>query len=134
MSWGKIDPDQLPDTVVCYTDTTIALPLLTAYILERAPARPLKRLGDRRAELLGQLQDQYATRGRLSGAPTTQRDHRGPDTWPCGTPEGLKPFGRSLGKTGGLSGSPFLNPTGTVKMDVGFGNRSRGPVTWLKRR
>lgn len=24
----------------------------------------------------------------LSGAPTTQRDHRGPDTWPCGTPKG----------------------------------------------
>ncbi len=58
VSWGKIDPDQLPDTVVCYTDSTIALPLLTAYILERAAPRPLKRLGDRRRELLEQLQDQ----------------------------------------------------------------------------
>jgi deoxyhypusine synthase len=87
VSWGKIDPDQLPDTVVCYTDTTLALPLLTAYVLERAPARPLRRLGDRRAELMAQLQAQYATRGRLSGTPTTQRDHRGPDTWPCGTPK-----------------------------------------------
>ena len=87
VSWGKIDPDQLPDTVVCYTDSTIALPLLTAYILERAAPRPLKRLGDRRRELLEQLQDQYATRGRRSGAPTTQRGNRPPDTWPCGTPK-----------------------------------------------
>ena len=30
MSWGKIDPDRLPDSVVCYTDATIALPLATA--------------------------------------------------------------------------------------------------------
>src|SRR5262249_11914161 len=30
VSWGKIDPSKLPDTVVCYVDTTIALPLLTA--------------------------------------------------------------------------------------------------------
>ena len=31
VSWGKIDPDQLPGTVVVYTDSSIALPLLTAY-------------------------------------------------------------------------------------------------------
>jgi deoxyhypusine synthase len=86
VSWGKIDPEQLPDAVVCYTDSTIALPLLTAYVLERTEPRPLKRLFDRRDELMAQLRDQYATRGRKSGAPTTQRD-RGRDTWPCGTPK-----------------------------------------------
>ena len=26
VSWGKVDPDRLPDAVVCYTDTTIAMP------------------------------------------------------------------------------------------------------------
>ena len=31
VSWGKIDPDQLPGTVVVYADNSIALPLLTAY-------------------------------------------------------------------------------------------------------
>ena len=31
MTWGKVDPDKLPDSVTCYTDSTIALPLLTAY-------------------------------------------------------------------------------------------------------
>jgi deoxyhypusine synthase len=28
VSWGKIDPDRLPDAVVCYLDGTVALPLL----------------------------------------------------------------------------------------------------------
>jgi len=98
VSWGKIDPDQLPDAVVAYVDSTIALPLLTAYVLDRVGSRPLKRLLDRREDLMKQLMDQYASRGRLSGAPTTARDaakravtvgmpERGKDTWPCGTPK-----------------------------------------------
>jgi deoxyhypusine synthase len=97
VSWGKIDPDNLPDAVVCYTDSTLALPLLTAYILSRHPGRPLKRLADRRVELMDKLREEYRTRGRLSGAPTTSRDvaKRGitvgmPEkgaTYPCGTPK-----------------------------------------------
>ena len=67
MSWGKIDPDQLPDTVVCYLDTTIALPLLTAYALARHAPRPLKRLYDRRAEMMEAFRKAYFTEGR--GAP-----------------------------------------------------------------
>src|SRR3954451_12585253 len=43
MTWGKIDPDRLPDSVTCYTDSTIALPLLTAYALARHAPRPLRR-------------------------------------------------------------------------------------------
>ena len=71
--------------MVCYTDSTIALPILTAYVLTRTAPRPPKRLFDRMEELMEQLRGQYATRGRLSGAPTTQRDRA--DTWPCGTPK-----------------------------------------------
>ena len=48
MTWGKVDPEKLPDSVTCYTDSTIALPLLTAYALARHRPRPLKRLYDRR--------------------------------------------------------------------------------------
>lgn len=62
VSWGKIDPGQLPDTVVCYTDATIGLPLLTAYALSRHEPRPLRRLYDRREELLDGLREAY--RGR----------------------------------------------------------------------
>lgn len=51
VSWGKIDPNHLPDAVVCYTDTTIALPILTHYALANREKRPLKRLYDKLPEL-----------------------------------------------------------------------------------
>jgi deoxyhypusine synthase len=60
VSWGKIDPDRLPDAVVCYLDSTVALPLLTAYALARHEPRPLKRLYDRREEMLALLKREYA--------------------------------------------------------------------------
>jgi deoxyhypusine synthase len=55
VSWGKIDPDRLPDAVVCYSDSTIALPLLTSYALANRRPRTLKRLYDRREEMLNLL-------------------------------------------------------------------------------
>lgn len=55
VSWGKVDPDHLPDAVVCYLDTTVALPILTAYALDAHPPRPLRRLFDRRGALLEAL-------------------------------------------------------------------------------
>jgi deoxyhypusine synthase len=59
VSWGKIDPDRLPDAVVCYLDATVALPLLTAYSLARHEPRPLKRLFDRREEMMDALRREY---------------------------------------------------------------------------
>lgn len=55
VSWGKIDMERLPDAVVCYTDITIALPILTAYALAVHPPRQLLRLYDQREALLKQL-------------------------------------------------------------------------------
>src|SRR5262245_19768796 len=66
VSWGKIDPDQLPGTVICYTDSTIGLPLLTAYSLAKHAPRPLKRLYDRRGDLMEQLKRAYHERGRAA--------------------------------------------------------------------
>src|SRR5437660_2964564 len=62
MTWGKVDPSQLPDTVTCYLDSTVALPLLTAYALARRPPRPQRRLMDRLAALTQQLEQEYAAR------------------------------------------------------------------------
>ncbi|MEW6509911.1 MAG: deoxyhypusine synthase [Bacteroidota bacterium] len=59
VSWGKVDPDRLPDTVVVYVDTTIAMPILTSYALARRRSRPLKRLYDRREELMHALRKEY---------------------------------------------------------------------------
>jgi deoxyhypusine synthase len=59
VSWGKVDPDRLPDAVVCYVDSTIALPLITAYAIAKHPARPLKRLYERRDALLEALKGEH---------------------------------------------------------------------------
>lgn len=59
VSWGKVDPDRLPDAVVCYTDTTIAMPLLTHYALAKHPPRRLKRLIDRLPEAMKALTREY---------------------------------------------------------------------------
>jgi len=59
VSWGKIDPDKLPGTVVCYLDNTVALPLVAAYALAKRPPRPLKRLYDRRAAMMADLMKAY---------------------------------------------------------------------------
>jgi deoxyhypusine synthase len=59
VSWGKVDPDQLPDAVVCYLDSTIGLPLLTAYGLAKRKPRKHKRLYERRAEMVDRLRTAY---------------------------------------------------------------------------
>jgi deoxyhypusine synthase len=69
VSWGKVDPDRLPDAVVCYVDSTIGLPLLTAYALARRRPRRHKRLYERRAELYQRLVEAY-------GRARTARDER----------------------------------------------------------
>jgi deoxyhypusine synthase len=63
VSWGKIDPDRLPDAVVCYLDNTVALPLLTAYAHARHKPRKLKRLYERRAAMMKRLMDEYRRAG-----------------------------------------------------------------------
>jgi deoxyhypusine synthase len=59
VSWGKVDPERLPDAVVCYVDSTIGLPLLAAYAMARRKPRTLKRLYQRRDELNASLLTAY---------------------------------------------------------------------------
>ncbi len=59
VSWGKVDPTKLPDAVVCYTDTTIALPLFTSYALAKRKARKLRRLYDQRERMMKALTKEY---------------------------------------------------------------------------
>ena len=55
LTWGKVDPLKLPDMLVCYLDSSVALPLLTSYALARHRPRRLKRLYDRLDGLMEQL-------------------------------------------------------------------------------
>src|SRR6478609_5271885 len=59
VSWGKVDPTKLPDAVVCYTDTTIAMPLLAHYALAKHKPRKLKRLYDQRDKSMTLLKKEY---------------------------------------------------------------------------
>lgn len=96
VSWGKVDPDELPSTIVCYTDSTIALPIMAAYSINQCPARPLKRLYDRREEMLATLQADYlAAKANPQHSVSTPIPVVAPEavtereliaTYPCGTP------------------------------------------------
>ncbi|MEA3212036.1 MAG: deoxyhypusine synthase [Chthoniobacter sp.] len=71
VSWGKIDPANLPDCVVCYADSTITLPIITAYALSKAAPRKPKRLYDRREAHYEELRRQYFKHGKVE-----KIDHR----------------------------------------------------------
>ena len=79
VSWGKVDPDLLPDSVVAYTDSTIAAPLLTAYVLEA-----LGQQVDRRAPALSKGAAKAAINklngSRIGGRDLTVRFAK-PRTW-----------------------------------------------------
>jgi deoxyhypusine synthase len=67
MTWGKVDPDMLPDTVTCYLDSTVFLPILTCYVLAIHPPRKLKRLMDRLEDLTTQLHKGYVATRKKRG-------------------------------------------------------------------
>jgi deoxyhypusine synthase len=88
VSWGKIDPEELPSTIVCYTDSTIALPLVTAYVMNQCQPRPLKRLYDRREEITEKLRQDYlaAKTQPVDKIPSAMADSASGEaaTYPCG--------------------------------------------------
>ncbi len=90
VSWGKVEPEALPDTIVCYTDSTIALPIITAYVMNQCPPRPLKRLYDRRPAMVDKLQIEYqlaqAQKQKTNDQPTQKKADSAVATYPCGTP------------------------------------------------
>lgn len=89
VSWGKVEPDDLPKTIVCYTDSTIALPIITAYVMKQCPPRPLKRLYDRREEMLAKLKLDYdRAKAQKSLSKNLGNGSRKTPvaTYPCGTP------------------------------------------------
>jgi deoxyhypusine synthase len=59
VSWGKIDPDLLPDTVVAYLDSTVAMPLMASYVLARCKPRKPRRLYKRLKEMEEALRAEY---------------------------------------------------------------------------
>ncbi len=75
VSWGKVDPDRLPDAVVCYLDSTVALPILAAYALDNHAPRPTRRLFDRRDEMMARIREEYEKSERNEATREAARDH-----------------------------------------------------------
>lgn len=65
VSWGKIDPENLPDCVVCYADSTITLPLITAYALSKVAPRKRKALSKSRDAIYEKLRGEYLKHGTV---------------------------------------------------------------------
>jgi len=59
VTWGKVDPTQLPDAIVCYADTTIVFPILTHYAMARHKPRKLKRLYDKLPKIMELVTAEY---------------------------------------------------------------------------
>ena len=58
VSWGKVNPGVLPDTAVCYADSTIAFPLFAEYAVgSRWNRRQRRNLVHRRDDLLAALKE-----------------------------------------------------------------------------
>src|ERR1700689_4475591 len=73
VSWGKVDPDSLPDCVVAYVDSTISLPLLTAYCLSRVKPRKQKRLYDHRDVTYERVKSLYLKIGTVTKIKTSRK-------------------------------------------------------------
>jgi deoxyhypusine synthase len=70
VSWGKVNPGVLPDTVVVYCDSTIAFPLFCEYAVGSPNGtRQRKELYPKRADLIARLERQ----GRAASRPRARR-------------------------------------------------------------
>jgi deoxyhypusine synthase len=79
VSWGKVNPGVLPDTVVCYADSTIAFPLFAEYAVGSSRGRRQRReLVHRRTALV------EALRADAEAARTRPRQ---PENDPAGMPD-----------------------------------------------
>jgi len=80
VSWGKVNPGVLPDTVVAYCDSTIAFPLFCEYAVGSPHGRRQRReLLHKRDELVADLLRQARDAGgpkMMTEAPAEIDRHR----------------------------------------------------------
>jgi deoxyhypusine synthase len=74
VSWGKVNPGVLPDTVVTYADSTIAFPLFCEYVVgHRNGRRRRKNLVKQRDRLVAALQAEAVAARKPKRATTKKR-------------------------------------------------------------
>ena len=79
VSWGKVNPGVLPDTVVAYVDSTIAFPLFSEYVVGSQHARrERKELVHKRAALVDALRAEAKKAIRTHPQPEETTDTMSP--------------------------------------------------------
>jgi deoxyhypusine synthase len=76
VTWGKVDPDRLPDTVVAYVDSTVSLPILTAYALTAHKPRTPRRLFRKLPQMMNVLQKEAERGTRKHEGKVTRLGHK----------------------------------------------------------
>jgi deoxyhypusine synthase len=76
VTWGKVDPEQLPDTVVAYVDSTVSLPILTAYALSAHRPRKPKRLFRKLPQMMEVLRKEAEAGTRKYEGKVTRLGHK----------------------------------------------------------
>jgi deoxyhypusine synthase len=61
VSWSKVDPGKLSNAIVCYCDSTIAMPIVIAYLQAKAKKRKQRKLYASRDVLVRQLKKKFAS-------------------------------------------------------------------------
>ncbi len=74
VSWAKIDPETVNQSVVCYSDTTIVMPLLTAYMQECGIQRKHKRLNREIDGLMEKLKKAFMEKKDIAGGKRSVED------------------------------------------------------------
>ena len=78
VSWGKVNPGVLPDTVVAYCDSTIAFPLFCEYAVGSARnRRPRKELVHKRDDLVADLKRQALSVRKVGAGVAADSGQRG---------------------------------------------------------
>jgi deoxyhypusine synthase len=76
VTWGKVDPDRLPDTVVAYVDSTVSLPILTAYALSAHKPRKPRRLFKKLPQMMDVLREEAARGTKKHEGKVTRLGHK----------------------------------------------------------
>lgn len=64
VSWGKVNPESLENSVIVYSDSTIVLPLITAYILQNSNPKEKKQLYTQKELLIAELKKETANHNK----------------------------------------------------------------------
>lgn len=66
VSWGKINPKDLPNSVVVYADVTLAAPIFFSYAITLAKPRKQKKLYQKREELINRVKKEFLKKGGIN--------------------------------------------------------------------